>query len=104
MPIIAMLQTMLSKWVHMKALCEKYNMEAPHGTGGKRELPLSELVKRIAPQVKAHPMVVEHDLKRIAKETSASLIKKKVELTRMEHLVKTGQLPEGHALELIIAS
>ena len=104
MPIIAMLQTMLSKWVHMKILCEKYNLEAPHGTGGKRELPLSELVKRVSTQVKSHPMVVENDLKRIARETSASLIKKKLELTRMEHLVKTGQLPEGHALELLIAS
>ncbi|MFX4393011.1 hypothetical protein ABTA65_20285, partial [Acinetobacter baumannii] len=40
MPIIAMLQTMLSKWVHMKVLCEKYNLEAPHGTGSKRELPI----------------------------------------------------------------
>ncbi|HEY9757714.1 MAG TPA: DNA polymerase III subunit delta [Oculatellaceae cyanobacterium] len=104
MPIIAMLQTMLSKWVHMKMLCEKYNLEAPHGTAGKRELPMSELVKRVSAQVKSHPVVVENDLKRISKETSASLIRKKVELTRMEHLVKTGQLPEGHALELLIAS
>jgi DNA polymerase III subunit delta len=104
MPIIAMLQTMLSKWVYMKTLCEKYNQETPHAPGGKRELPLSELVKRVSAQVKSHPMVVESDLKRISKETSASLIRKKVELTRMEHLVKTGQLPESHALELLIAS
>jgi DNA polymerase-3 subunit delta len=104
MPIIAMLQTMLSKWVYMKMLCEKYNQETPHAPGGKRELPLSELVKRVSVQVKSHPMVVESDLKRISKETSASLIRKKVELTRMEHLVKTGQLPESHALELLIAS
>ncbi len=104
MPIIAMLQTMISKWVYMKVLCEKYNQELPHAPGGKRELPLSELVKRVSAQVKSHPMVVESDLKRISKETSASLIRKKVELTRMEHLVKTGQLPESHALELLIAS
>ena len=104
MPIIAMLQTMLSKWVYMKMLCEKYNQETPHAPGGKRELPLSELVKLVSVQVKSHPMVVESDLKRISKETSASLIRKKVELTRMEHLVKTGQLPESHALELLIAS
>jgi DNA polymerase-3 subunit delta len=103
MPIIAMLQTMLSKWLLMKALCEKYNLEAPHGAGGKRQLPMSELVKRISAQVKSHPMVVESDLKRIAKEDGASLIRKKVELTRLEHLVKTGQLPEGHALELLLA-
>ncbi len=104
MPIIAMLQTMLSKWVYMKVLCDKYNQEIPHAPGGKRELPFPELVKRVSAQVKSHPFVVESDLKRISKETSASLIRKKVELTRMEHLVKTGQLPESHALELLIAS
>ena len=57
MPIIAMLQTMLSKWVYMKMLCDKYNQETPHAPGGKRELPLSELVKRVSAQVKSHPFV-----------------------------------------------
>jgi DNA polymerase III delta subunit len=104
MPIIAMMQTMISKWIQIKLLGEKFNQEAKHGPGmNKRELPVPELAKKVSAVTKAHPMVVENDIKRIAKESSSSLIKKKVELTRLEHLVKTGQLPEGHALELMLA-
>jgi len=103
MPIIAMLQTMLSKWIEMKVLCDKFNDELPTGAGTqKRQLPLGELAKKVAAQTKQHPMVVEKDLKRIGKHSSASLMQKKIELTRLEDLVKTGQMPESHALEVLL--
>ena len=31
MPVLAAMQTMLSKWIHMKALCDKFNSELPGG-------------------------------------------------------------------------
>ncbi len=104
MPIIAMLQTMLSKSIEMKALCEKFNDELPVGAGlNRRELSLPDLVRKVAAHSKALPMVVEKDLKRIAKLSTGTLIAKKIELTRLEHLVKTGQLPDAHALEILLA-
>ena len=101
--IIATMQTIVAKWVYMKALCERFNAELPAGPGStRRELPLNDLVKRVAPEVKAHPMVVEKDLKRIAKVPLDTLIAKRVELTRLEDLIKSGQMPEQHALELFL--
>ncbi len=103
MPIIAAMQTMLTKWIQMKALCDKMNGESASGPGvNRRELPLPELAKRVATELKMHPFAAEKDLKRIAKIPIARLIDKRVELTRMEDLLKTGQMPEQHALELFI--
>ncbi len=103
MPIIAMLQTMLSNWIRIKFLAEKFNSELPPAAGVKRrELPVPELAKRISAVTRARDFMIEKDLKRIGKETSLSLTAKKIELTRLEHLVKTGQIPESHALELLV--
>jgi DNA polymerase III delta subunit len=103
MPIIAMLQTMLSNWLRVKVLSEKFNSELPAGAGVKRrEMPVPELAKKISAVTRARDFLVEKDLKRIARETSTSLTAKKIELTRLEHLVKTGQIPEAHALELLV--
>jgi DNA polymerase III delta subunit len=105
MPVIAALQTMLSKWVQMKSLCDRYNGELPSGPGlNRRELPIAELAKRVAAETKAHPFVVEKDLKRISQIPVQTLIDKRIQLTKFENLVKTGQLPEQHALELFLVS
>jgi len=105
MPVLATMQTFLSKWVHMKALCERYNAELPSGPGiNRRELSLPDLAKRVAAETKLHPFAVEKDLKRLSKVSLQCLIDKRIELTRLEELVKTGGIPEQHALELFLVS
>ncbi|HEY9712381.1 MAG TPA: hypothetical protein V6C72_02860, partial [Chroococcales cyanobacterium] len=104
MPIIATMQTMLSKWIHMRALCEKYNMESPTGPGvNRRELPFQEQVKRVTAELKGIPMVVEKDLKRIMKVPTAQLLEKRIALTRLEDAIKSGQLKESNALQIFLA-
>ncbi len=104
MQIIAAMQTFLSKWIQMRVLVDKHNSALPWAPGVKRrELPLNELAKRIAQELKTKEFVVEKDLKRISKMSTQKLIEKRNMLTRLEFLVKTGQIPEGHALELFIA-
>jgi DNA polymerase III delta subunit len=105
MPIIAFLQTTISKWVQMRALSEQFNSELPGGRGvNRRELPFPEMVRKVAAAMKQQStFVVEKDLKRIAKISTETLIAKRIELTRLEDMVKTGQIPENHALELFFA-
>jgi DNA polymerase III delta subunit len=103
MPILAALQTFLSKWIKIKLLSESYNEEVHTVSGSNRkELPLGELSRRIAAELKLIPFVVERDLRKLSKWTSKKLIAKRIELTRLEHLIKTGQMPEKHALELFL--
>ncbi|HEY9775254.1 MAG TPA: hypothetical protein V6C81_15925 [Planktothrix sp.] len=104
-PILAAMQTFIGKWLMMKALCERFNGELPSGPGlNRRELPFAELVKRVAGELKIHgsTFALEKDLKRIAKVSLETLIAKRVELTRLEDLIKTGQVPEQHALDLFL--
>ncbi|MGH9550620.1 MAG: hypothetical protein ACRD3W_14670, partial [Terriglobales bacterium] len=104
MPILAALSTFLSKWIAMKALCDKFNGELPSGPGlSRRELPFPEMVRKVAAaRGERYTVGVEKDLKRIAKVPIETLIAKRVELTRLESLIKTGQVPEQHALELFL--
>ncbi|HEY9784474.1 MAG TPA: DNA polymerase III subunit delta [Candidatus Obscuribacterales bacterium] len=104
LPVIATLQTMLGKWVYMKALCESFNSALPHAPGvTRRELPFPELVRKVAQHMnQKYTLVVEKDLRRIRSQSLESLVKKRTELTRLENLVKTGQMPEAHALEALI--
>jgi DNA polymerase-3 subunit delta len=100
-PVLATLQTLLGKWIRMKVICDKINSELPGGAGVKRkELPLPELTRRVASELKLVPFVVERDLRKIARIPTTQLLSKRDELTRLEHLLKTGQVPERHALEL----
>ena len=49
MPIIATMQTFISRWILIKALADKFNRETPTGPGvNRRELPFPELVRRVA--------------------------------------------------------
>jgi len=101
MATVATLQTFISKWVEIKALCQYHNEKAAFGPGvQRRELPEGDLVKKIAPDLKMHPFVLEKDIKRLRNVSLDFLKSKRLELTHLEHLVKTGQMPDTHALEL----
>lgn len=106
MPVIALLQTFLSKWIHMRALVDSINSSLPGGPGvSRRELPMSDMAKRIATELgQRSTFIVERDLRNIAKHSLDSLVAKRERLTQIEYLVKTGQMPESQALESFIAS
>ncbi|MBX9941514.1 MAG: DNA polymerase III subunit delta [Candidatus Obscuribacterales bacterium] len=101
MQVMAALQTMLSKWVSFKTHAEMENEKLPYKPGiQRREISANELAKRLSGTLKVHPFALEKDLKKLSQVSLSFLVSKKQELTRMEHLVKTGQMPENQALEL----
>jgi hypothetical protein len=102
MQILATMQTMISKWVQIKLLCETYNKESNFGPGIKRrELPPQELAKLLAADIKGgNSFVLEKDVRRLSHASVEFLVDSRIELTKLEHLVKTGQMPDSHALEL----
>ncbi len=101
--IMATLQTFLSRWIEMKAICEEANSKLPFAPGiKKRELPLPEQVKKVSYALKMKPFVVEKDLKRLRSWSLERLVKKKEKLTRLETNVKTGQMHDRNALELFL--
>ena len=104
MPVIAALETMLSKWIKMKILAEEINESSSSATVGRKEVPLPELAKRVAFELKLMPFGVEKDLKRLSRHNSEELIGKRMELARLEYLIKSGQMPDRHALELFVLS
>lgn len=106
MPLIAAMQTMLSKWIHMRALQDNINAGQPGGPGiNRRDLPIGELAKRIASEMNQRSAwVVEKDLRNISSHSLESLVEKRARLLVLEDLIKTGQMPEAHALESFIAS
>ena len=94
MPVIAALQTMLSKWIKLKALYEQYS------TGGA--ISAGQVAKQIASELKLLPFSVEKDLRRLQKHNVASLVEKRLQLTRLEYAIKVGQIPDHHALSLFV--
>ena len=102
MQILATMQTMISKWVQIKLLCETYNKESNFGPGIKRrELPPQELAKLLASDIKGgNSFILEKDVRRLSHASVEFLVDSRIELTKLEHLVKTGQMPDSHALEL----
>ncbi len=95
MPILAALQTMLSKWIKLKALYEQYNIP------GKVNSP-SHIAKQIASELKLLPFSVEKDLQRLQKHNVTSLVEKRLQLTRLEYSIKIGQIPDSHALTFFV--
>lgn len=86
-PVIALLNTSLSKWINIKALSEQ-------------RMPPAQL----AGQLNMKPFVLNLELTRIKNLSLDYLIKKRVQLARLETLVKTGQLPDQHALAMFVAT
>lgn len=98
--VIATLQTTLSKWISYKTEMERAMASSPGSRDvNRREVPLGELARQIAFDPRM-AFVVEQDLKRIKSMPLEYLVNKKRELTELEHSIKTGQMPETHALSL----
>ncbi len=95
MPILATIQTMLSKWIRIKALYENYSQTNKNN---------SAVTKQIALDLKLMPFSVEKDLRRLQKFTAAQLVDKRLQLTRLEYAIKVGQIPGDHALAMFISS
>lgn len=98
LPIVALLQTTLSKWITIKAEADRIEATAPAARGGRRQIPLPDLAKRIAADLRMNPWLTEMELKRMKMLTLSEIVQKKSQLTQLELQVKTGQMPEQDAL------
>lgn len=102
-PVIAILQTTLSKWIDYKTAVEKICAGTPGGRDvRRREIPARDLANRLAPELKVNAFVLQLDLQRIKNLSLEFLVSKKRELTDLEYKVKTGQMPEAHALSVFL--
>lgn len=101
--VLAAAQTVLAKWLTYKVEVEKA-CGAPSGSRDvrRKEVPLNEVARRIAFEPRM-AFIVEQDLKRIRLLTLEYLVGKRRELTELEYSLKSGQLPETHALEHFFA-
>jgi DNA polymerase-3 subunit delta len=97
--VIAAAQTVLSKWIGYRVEIDKI-CGAPSGSRdvGRREVPVNELARKIAFEPRM-AFMVEQDLKRMRGLSLEYLSEKKRQITDLEFLLKSGQMPEGHALE-----
>jgi len=96
--VVAAMQTMLSKWIYYKSEHEKMMTVATGGRDvGRREMSLRQVAERIDSR---SAFMIEKDLRKIKSLSLSGLVKKKQELVDLEQLVKTGQMPETHVLEV----
>jgi DNA polymerase III delta subunit len=100
MATLATLQTFMSKWVNLKAICQFYNDKAGGPGVQRRELSDSDLAGKVAQEMGTQAFVVEKDIKRLKHVSLDFLVDKRNELTRLEHMVKTGQMSDAHAIDL----
>ncbi len=98
-PVLAALQTMLSKWIKLKSLYEQYSQSSTTAVPA-----LSQIARQIAADLKLLPFMVEKDLRRLQKYNVANLVDKRLQLTRLEYALKIGQIPDQHALALFVLS
>ncbi|MBX9572231.1 MAG: DNA polymerase III subunit delta [Candidatus Obscuribacterales bacterium] len=104
-PVFAVVQTTITKWLSIKTAAERVLASLPAGRGiQRRELPVSDMAKRLQSEIKMNPWVLKMDLERVHKVELEYLVKKKQELTRLEKSVKTGLLPDVHALSIFFSS
>jgi len=104
MPILATLQTMLGKWIKVKALYEQYSPLSANTKPTNKAVLNSEIIKRIAADLKLMSFSVEKDLRRLQNFTAAQLVDKRLQLTKLEYSIKVGQIPADHALILFVSS
>ncbi len=103
--VIATLQTFLSRFIEIKSICDHAQSKLPWAPGVKRrELPFNELVNRVANEMRVKPFLIEKDIRRLRHHSTTYLIDKRNQLTRLEDLVKTGQVKDRNALELFLSS
>lgn len=104
-PVFAVVQTTLTKWLNIKAACERVIANLPGGRGiQRRDISPSDMAKKLQTEIKMNPWVLKMDLERVHKVELEYLVKKKQELTRLERSVKTGLLPDVHALSIFFSS
>jgi DNA polymerase-3 subunit delta len=100
-PIFAVIQTTLSKWLNIKSAAERVLASLPGGRGIQRkDLPPAEMAKRLQSEIKMNPWVLKMDLERVHRVSLEHLVAKKQELTRLENAVKTGMISDVHALTI----
>lgn len=107
MPLIATMQTTLSRWIELKIEAEKIIAKQPVSPGMARRanaISTQELAKKIAWETKSQPFLIEKDLARISGLSLEWLMEKRIKLCELENAIKTGQMPDSHALALLIAS
>ncbi len=103
-PIIAFLHTTISRWLDTKACADKLLSDVAVGAGVKRrEIPISELARKVAYEINSRDWLVETDLKRIKSLSLNWLVEKRMRLCELENLVKTGQMSDKHALVAFIS-
>ncbi len=104
-PVIATLHTTLSRLIEIKAVAEQVESHLPTGPGiNRREIPMPDLARKVAQQMNVQYFLIEKDLRRAKSLSLPWLIAKRQELCQLEYLVKTGQMPDRHALTLFIAA
>lgn len=102
--VFALLQTVFSKWLSIKAASEKVLASMPAGRGiQRRELPPADMVKRIQAELKVNPWTLRNDLERVNKLKLERLVEKKLELTRLENMLKSGSISDRNAITIFFA-
>src|SRR6266481_4100149 len=105
MPILATLHTTLAKWIQLKALASQITSALPGGRGiQRRELSINELAERLAAELKVKSGPIIMDLKRTRSLSPERLVNKRTQLTRLENMVKTGQMSDQHALTIFLST
>jgi DNA polymerase III delta subunit len=101
MPVFALLQTTLSKWLNIKLACEMVNARQPAARSTqRRRLPAADMAKQLQGQFKMNPWVLKNEIERVYGVDLEWLVNKKKQLTRLEKSVKSGSLPDVHALTI----
>ncbi len=102
MPVLATVQSTLSKWIALKIEADKICGQRTGGRAiGKPQLSAAEIARAMTGGAdRRREFILEMDLKRIGSLSLEFLTDKKRELTRLEHLIKMGMLPDDHALML----
>lgn len=106
--IIATLHTFLGRWIEMLMIKEDMNSKVPsygpNSSSVKREMPMSEIVKRVSYLTHGNAFMIEKDLNRLRKQNSKGLQGKQKRLLELEERVKIGELQDRDALVLFFAS
>jgi DNA polymerase-3 subunit delta len=104
MPIIATLQTTLSKWIELKAKTAEVYSSMPGGRGiQRRELSIDALADRIASNPRAKFPIL-NDLRRTKDVSLKRLSQKRAQLCDLERMVKSGLMSDQHALVVFLST
>lgn len=104
-PLLALLNTTLTKWITIKTATEHILQSLPGGRGiQRREIPPSELAKKLSSELKMNSWILEADLRRLRNMSLNTLLTKKQHLVELETSIKSGQIKEANALTLFFTA